>query len=142
MTMNNRFITLNKILLLLLLLLTCFLVTDYLKQSDAETIESAAAKQTLTPTIEQGKTVRALVKKLKRSHYLDETLDNAFSEKVFDNYIELLDSSKTYFVKTDIDEFSKFRFILDDDLKAGNLESAFYIFRRYQMRREQRIKYK
>ncbi len=139
--MNNRFITLNKILLLLLLLLTCFLVTDYLKQSDAETIESAAAKQTLTPTIEQGKTVRALVKKLKRSHYLDETLDNAFSEKVFDNYIELLDSSKTYFVKTDIDEFSKFRFILDDDLKAGNLESAFYIFRRYQMRREQRIKY-
>ncbi len=141
MTLNNRYITLKKIIPLLLLLATCLLVTDYLKQSDAETIESASAKHTLSPTIEQEKTVRAMVKKLKRSHYLDETLDNAFSEKVFNNYIELLDSSKSYFLKTDIDEFSKFRYTLDDDLKAGNLESAFYIYKRCHMRREQRIKY-
>jgi carboxyl-terminal processing protease len=141
MIIKNRYITLNKILLLLLLLVTSFLLIDYLKLSDAETIESATAQQMLSPTKEQEKTVRNLVKKLKRSHYLDETLDNAFSEKVFNNYIELLDSSKTHFLKTDIDEFSKFRFILDDDLKGGNLESAFYIYRRYHMRREQRIKY-
>ncbi len=140
--MKKRYITLNKILMLLMLILTCFLLTDYLKQSDAVTVESPPATQQIpSPTKEQEKTVRALVKKLKRSHYLDETLDNNFSEKVFNNYIELLDSSKTHFLKTDIDEFSKFRHILDDDLKGGNLESAFYIFRRYRMRREQRIKY-
>ncbi|MBN1907423.1 MAG: carboxy terminal-processing peptidase [Deltaproteobacteria bacterium] len=142
MKKKNRYITLNKILPLILLFITCFLLTDYLKQSDAVTIESAAAtQQILSPTIDQEKTVRALVKKLKRSHYLDETLDNTFSEKVFNNYIELLDSSKTHFLKTDIDEFSKYRYTLDDDLKGGNLESAFSIYKRYHMRREQRIKY-
>lgn len=142
MKKKNRYITLNKILPLILLFITCFLLTDYLKQSDAVTIESTpATQQILSPTIDQEKTVRALVKKLKRSHYLDETLDNTFSEKVFNNYIELLDSSKTHFLKTDIDEFSKYRYTLDDDLKGGNLESAFFIYKRYHMRREQRIKY-
>lgn len=142
MKIKKRYITLNKIFLLLLLFLSCFLLTDYLKQSGAETIESTAATpQILSPTIDQQKTVRALLKKLKRSHYLDESLDDAFSEKIFNNYIELLDSSKTHFIKTDIDEFSKYRTLFDDDLKEGNLKPAFYIFKRYLMRRKERLDY-
>ena len=103
MLKNNRYFTLYKTLLLFLIILSSFLLADYLKQSDAETVDKAVTNQGfISPTKEQKDIVRALVKKLKRSHYLDEPLDDAFSKKIFNNYIDMLDSSKAYFLKTDI----------------------------------------
>jgi carboxyl-terminal processing protease len=142
MIKNNRYFTLYKTLLLFLIILSGFLATDYLKHSDAETIDKVITTQTsFVPTQEQKDIVRALVKKLKRSHYLDEPLDNAFSEKIYNNYIEMLDPSKAHFLKADIDEFAKYQDIFDDDLKDGKLETAFFIYSRYHERRKQRLTY-
>lgn len=137
-----RYFTLPKTLSLLLIIAACFLLTDYLKQSDAETIDKGVTTQnSIVPIKEQKDTVKAIVKRLKRSHYLDEPLDNNFSEKIYDNYIEMLDPSKAHFLETDIIEFSKYRYLFDDELKDGDLESAFEIYRRYHMRRGERLEY-
>src|SRR5512145_512474 len=114
MIKNNRYFTVYKTLSLFLIIIFCFLLTDYLKKSDAETIDKTITAQgSIAPTKEQKETVRALVKKLKRSHYLDEPIDNAFSEKIYKNYLEMLDPSRTHFLQTDIDEFSKYQDVFD-----------------------------
>jgi carboxyl-terminal processing protease len=142
MIKNNRFFTLYKTLLLFLVIFSGFLLTDYLKHSDAETINKPiTAQSSFSPTKEQKDIVKELVKKLKRAHYLDEPLDNAFSEKIYNNYIEMLDPSRAYFFKADIDEFAKYQDIFDDDLKQENLETAFFIYSRYHERRKQRLEY-
>ena len=139
---KKRFFSPFKILSILLFIFTCLLLVSNFRQTDAESSENTRAVQNLlAPEKEQVKTTRALVKKLERSHYLDEPLDDAFSEKIFDNYLKMLDSARAYFLATDVSEFSKFRDSFDDDLKQGNLKHAFFIFSRYRQRRKQRLDY-
>src|SRR5690606_6330188 len=60
---------------------------------------------------------------------------------VYANYIKKLDENRNYFLAEDIAEFDKFKYTFDDDLKAGNLNRAFYIFNVYQKRYADRINY-
>ena len=57
-------------------------------------------------------------------HYKPATIDDKFSENVFNNYIENLDPSKRLFLQSDIDLFSKDKHNLDDYFKAEDL--SFY----------------
>ena len=142
MTNKTRFFTLFKTLLLVMLVLSGLLLLGNFKQIDAEKGNDSKTDQNLlVPTKEQAKTTRALVKKLEKSHYLDEPIDNTFSEKVFNIYIKMLDPAKANFLATDIEEFSKYRHSFDEDLKKGDLKDAFFIYRRYQERRKQRLNY-
>jgi carboxyl-terminal processing protease len=113
-----------------------------IKQAYTETSEGTETVQGLpSPTKEQAKTTRALVKRLRRYHYLEEPFDDKFSEKVYDNYIKMLDPARTHFLASDIQEFSKYRHSFDEDLKDGNLQNAFFIYSRYYQRRKQRLDY-
>lgn len=87
------------------------------------------------------RTTKEMVAMLDRFHYLNPKLDDSFSEKVFDGYLELLDPGKTYFLAADIQEFSKYRHNFDENLKAGKLEAAFAIYSRFHQRRSERIQY-
>ncbi len=137
-----RFLSSFKVLLLALIIISGLLLAGNFKKTDADTGGKAKpVPGLLVPTKEQAKTTKALVKKLQRYHYLDEQFDNEFSEKIFNNYIEMLDPAKAHFLVADIDEFSKYRYSFDEDLKEGNLESAFFIYRRYHERRKQRLEY-
>jgi carboxyl-terminal processing protease len=61
---------------------------------------------------------------LTRGHYVEKEMDDAFSEQVFDNFINGLDPSKRYFTQKDLQEFSKYKFQIDNQLKESDL--AFY----------------
>ena len=142
MTNKNRFSPTFKKLLLLLLVLQSILLTGDFRQSYAENSDDNKAVQNLiAPTKEHEKTTRALVKKLQKSHYLNEPFDDSFSEKVFDIYIKMLDPARAHFLESDIQEFSKYRHSLDEDLKEGDLEPAYFIYSRYDLRRKQRLDY-
>jgi carboxyl-terminal processing protease len=142
MKKNTWFLTLFKTLLLVLLVFAALLLTSNFNQTGAESNDDTKAVQKLLyPTKDHAKTTRSLVKKLKKSHYLDEPLDNAFSEKVFNNYIKLLDRAKAHFLAADIKEFSKYRHSFDENLRQGNLKPAFFIYNRYHQRREQMLDY-
>ena len=59
---------------------------------------------------------------LDQAHYLDKEIDDEFSEDVFNTFLENLDPFKRYFYKSDIDEFSKYKYSIDDAFKNPDLE--------------------
>ncbi len=96
---------------------------------------------TLDPLDVHPRTSLTIVEQLRHNHYLRKTLDDKTSSKIFDNYLELLDSSRAYFTASDITEFEQYRYKLDDALKRGDLEPAFHIFNRHQERLMERFRY-
>ena len=61
---------------------------------------------------------------LETGHFSPKDLDDDFSEKVFEDYLEQLDPYKRYFYASDIEEFAKYRDNLDDQLK--NYDISFF----------------
>ena len=58
---------------------------------------------------------------LEKAHYKPVAIDDNFSKGVYKDYIEALDPSKRYFLQSDIDEFSKYETLLDDEFLNKNL---------------------
>lgn len=54
-------------------------------------------------------------------HYSPKPINDAYSQDVYDKYLEDIDASKRYFLQSDIDEFKKHNTKLDDYLNNGNL---------------------
>ena len=78
---------------------------------------------------------------LARYHYKAMPLDDAMSEKIFDNYFESLDSEKLYFTQADIDRFAPMRTKFDDAINNEELAVPFAIFNLYQQRFNDRMNY-
>ncbi len=61
---------------------------------------------------------------LSQGHYDPPAIDNNFSKKVFNKYIENLDGEKNLFLKSDIDQLSeKYGDRIDDEIKGATVES-------------------
>ena len=71
---------------------------------------------------------------LDQAHYLDKEINDQFSEDVFHTFLENLDPFKRYFYKSDIDEFSKYKYSIDDAFKNPDLEFFELVFNRYVKR--------
>jgi carboxyl-terminal processing protease len=74
-------------------------------------------------------------------HYKKQALNDSLSSVIFNEYLDMLDNNKLYFLKSDIDGFEKYRFQFDDFLKEGNLAVPFEIFNVFKKRLGERIKY-
>ena len=59
---------------------------------------------------------------LDQAHYLDIEIDDNFSEKVFDSFLENIDPYKRYLYQSDIDMLSKYKYEIDDSFNQPNLE--------------------
>ncbi len=55
---------------------------------------------------------------LGEGHFNPKELNDSFSEKIFNGYLEQLDPLKRYFYESDIKEFEKYKHQLDDQIKA------------------------
>ncbi len=75
-----------------------------------------------------------IFKHLKYNHYKKVPVDDQLSTKIFERYLDDLDSTRSYFLSDDIKEFQIYRYNLDDALKKGELEPAYSIFNRFQTR--------
>ncbi len=95
----------------------------------------------LQPKAEHLKEARLVVQILDYFHYRSTDLEDSLSSVIFDNFLSSLDANKNYFLASDIRSFQKYRFSLDEDLKAGNLVPAYYIFNIYKKRVEARLNY-
>ncbi|MGJ9416150.1 carboxy terminal-processing peptidase [Massilia sp. CMS3.1] len=78
---------------------------------------------------------------LGRYHYKALPLDDAMSEKIFDNYFETLDSEKLYFTQADVDRFAPMRTRFDDAINNEDLAQPFAIYNLYQQRFADRMNY-
>ena len=110
-----------------------FAVQPKLKLSDI-TIPTASEENQLA-------TKRATTR-LTQSHYRKISLDDAFSEKIFDRYIKNIDFSHNTFLQSDVDELrQKYGDKLDDQLNQGDLSAAFDIYNVMMKRRYERYAY-
>jgi carboxyl-terminal processing protease len=78
------------------------------------------------PTVDQGdKEVmiqNAIMKVLEEAHFRPQDINNEYSTKVFDYYIEYIDAYKRFFTTEDIEALEVFRLEIDDQVKANELE--------------------
>lgn len=87
------------------------------------------------PDPEKDKILVGLVRyALKQGHYEPHAIDDEFSEKVFTDFIDALDPYKRFFLQTDIDEFSKYRNLIDDQIKSEDLSFYNVIMERFDQR--------
>jgi carboxyl-terminal processing protease len=105
---------------------------------------SASANATTTdfvPTERHAKVARLVSSMFERSHYRQTPVNDPVSSLVLDRYLESIDGTRSYFLASDIGEFEKYRYELDDAITTGKLEPAFAIFNRFQQRNRERMAY-
>ena len=90
-------------------------------------------------TGQQAETAVEIVDTLERRHYSKRRFDDQLSSLLLDNYLLNLDSSRMFFLQSDIEEFERYRLLLDDQFENGNLKAGFVIFNRFQQRMEERL---
>jgi carboxyl-terminal processing protease len=104
-------------------------------------VPSAPAGTPLAPTEQENYVARRVSDIIAREHYRRAPLDDRLSSLILDRYLDALDGGRSYFYASDIAEFEKYRYELDDAIKAGDVEPAFVIFRRFQQRSRERMNY-
>ncbi len=102
------------------------------------------ASQLVTPkpTEQHALSTKRVTARLTQSHYHKFQLDDAFSEKIFNRYIDWLDPSHNTFLQSDVDDMrAKYATKLDEALYDGKLDIAFEMHDLMSKRRYERYKY-
>jgi carboxyl-terminal processing protease len=104
-------------------------------------IQNLRSAEELKPKDSHSVAAPVIAKLLRQYHYNHQKIDDALSSETLDLYIKSLDRSRLYFLASDISEFDKFRYTLDDIVFSGDLEPVFQIFNTWKTRAEQRIEF-
>jgi carboxyl-terminal processing protease len=102
---------------------------------------STASTVDFAPTERQARVARLVSSMFERSHYRQAPVNDPVSSLVLERYLEALDGSRSYFLASDIAEFERYRYELDDAITTGELQPAFDIFNRFQVRSRERLKF-
>ena len=103
---------------------------------------SASANATTAdfmPTERHAKVARLVSSMFERSHYRQAPVNDPVSSLVLDRYLESIDGTRSYFLASDVAEFEKYRYELDDAVTSGKLDPAFAVFNRFQQRNRERM---
>ena len=68
---------------------------------------------------------------LTRGHFVVKEIDDDFSEHVFTNFIDGLDSSKRYFTQEDLKEFSQYKYQIDNQLLRDDISFYKLVYGRF-----------
>ncbi|GAB4508569.1 MAG: carboxy terminal-processing peptidase [Allomuricauda sp.] len=74
---------------------------------------------------------------LERGHYEPKEVNDTFSSNVFDDFIEVIDPTKRYFLESDIREFEKYRFMIDDEIRNTDIEFFNAVYQRLMVRMDE-----
>ncbi|NAX20228.1 carboxy terminal-processing peptidase [Vibrio sp. V39_P1S14PM300] len=116
----------------------------WLAAFSVQALEAKIAKDdlpVLQPEVQHETAAKRVTSRFTRSHYKHFTLDDQFSEAIFERYLELLDYNRNIFTQADIDSFKAWSVQLDDQLKAGNNQIAFEVYNLSMQKRYDRFKY-
>ncbi len=83
------------------------------------------------PSRDDATIARTVSNLIQRLHISQKKFDNEASSRAFDQFIKNLDPMKTYFFKSDIQEFEAFRLQLDDMISKGDIGFAYTVYRRF-----------
>jgi carboxyl-terminal processing protease len=100
-----------------------------------------AGSNDLQPDAQQSVVCQYVSSIISEHNYKKVPLNDSISEVIYYRYIKELDGGHNYLLASDVKDFDRFKTVLDDDLKSGNLADVFYIFNVYQKRYNDRVKY-
>ncbi len=78
---------------------------------------------------------------LDQLHFQKQTVDNDFSAKVFDSFLENMDFRKLFFIKEDIELLEKYKYKIDDQIQSKSLDFFYTSKDLYLKRIEESEKY-
>ena len=78
---------------------------------------------------------------LTRYHFKEFKINDSLSNDIYDRYLNSLDHGKNYFLASDIKEFSKYLYQLDDNLINGDIQFYYDVFNVYLKRLNERIEF-
>jgi len=71
---------------------------------------------------------------LEKGHYEPKVLNDDFSVHVFEDFIDVIDPTKRYFVASDIAEFEKYKYQIDDEIKNTDITFFNIVYERLMQR--------
>jgi len=83
----------------------------------------------------------AVTSLVRREHLTRHPLDKEISERCLKTLLKALDPMKVYFYQSDIDEFTKYKDELCDQLRKGDIGFAYTVFRTFLQRIDERVKW-
>ncbi len=95
----------------------------------------------LKPDARQALITKEVADLIVHLNYKKPVLNDSLGSVIFDNYIKELDPNKSYFLTADLKDFEQYRNTFDDDLAAGDLSAAFYMFNTYQKRYNEKMNF-
>ncbi len=82
-----------------------------------------AFKPFLIKTDERDKVILSVIRQsLEQAHYESIKINDDFSSKVFDEYLDKLDYAKRFLLKSDVYILSKYRFSIDDEIREARFD--------------------
>ncbi len=104
-------------------------------QAAAESVTAVALPAgALLPAERHRRIARLSAQVIERSHFSQVKLDDKLSAQMLDRYLDLLDGNRSYFLASDVAEFTAWRTQLDDAIRSGRIDPAFAMFQRYRER--------
>ncbi len=97
--------------------------------------------KTILPEEQHAIVLQASMEIVAANHYNKFKLDDQFSSQAFDNYLKHLDPGKVYFLQSDIQNFEKYRYGIDEMIGSGNVFPAFEMYNVLMKRIKDRINY-
>jgi carboxyl-terminal processing protease len=95
----------------------------------------------LKPLPEHEEVSKALTRVIETSDYKKPVLNDSLSGVIFDRYLKDLDNNKSYFIKSDIDEFIPYRTQTGKFLESGDMSVPFTLYNRLYDRQKERFDY-
>jgi carboxyl-terminal processing protease len=74
---------------------------------------------------------------LEKGHYEPKDINDDFSVSVYEDFIDVLDPTKRYFLEEDIKEFEQYKFQLDDQIKSTDISFFDLVYDRLMKRMEE-----
>jgi carboxyl-terminal processing protease len=93
----------------------------------------------LTPDKIHTFTCKKIFKNMDRNYILP--IEKTFSSRLLDQYLDVLDSTQSNFMASDIKDFEVYRLELGHSMENGDLEPAFEIFNRFVRRETDRLNF-
>ena len=78
---------------------------------------------------------------VEKGHYKKISIDDNLSENLYHSFIKQLDNQKRFFLKSDIREFEKYKYLLDDQIKEYDLSFFNLVYQRSKIRIEEAESY-
>jgi len=121
-------------LALALLVAACIVVLAGSGADRAPLSPALASSGELVASERHRRVMRLVSEVVERQHYRQAALDDDMSSQIYERYLAALDGSRSYLLATDIAEFERLRYELDDAIDRADAGPAFEIFTRYQQR--------